>query len=333
MISSPDKLDLDYVAHFDKQLLGVVEDAIAAMRPAAISLVEDTCDVAVNRRRTVNGRTSNAPNPDGPVDRAVQVLAFRDPDTQKPFGLLVKYACHPVTTSMFAVGSSYPGLMMDTLQARHAGLTVQFLQGCSGDCRPALIGEDPTKFIPGTLDLAKSFGTRLADAVDRALAKPGRQIKGPIDTRYTQIDLPIRPVERPEFAAAANSNAWHIQRWGQKYLAQLDAGRPLDTKVPFRIQAVRLGQAPDAACLIVAFDGEIFAGYSHHIQKRLAPTPTIALGYANAMAGYIPTAEAFPKGGYEVNAYPVWDHPGPFLPSIESQILKTAQSLAQSLLP
>lgn len=339
-VSDPSKVDAEYVARFESQLLGVVGDALAAMRPARLRAVADDCDVAVNRRLVPpGGRTASMlPNRRGPVDREVFALVLTDPGEEPGaeddvlFGALVKYACHPVETSMEWVGPSFPGMMREELARRRPGFVAQFLQGCCGDCRPRLVDEAWTKFVPGGPERAREFGASLADAVERALTKEGMALDGPIASRASSVELPIRPAPRAEFEEHAASKAWHLARWGREGLAKLDRGEPLATAVPFRVQVVRVGE-PSADWLsvrFVAFDGEIFSGYSHAIQRRLFPFATVALGYSNAMAGYVPTAEELPRGGYEVEAYRVWNTPGPFLPEIETIILDEATRLARA---
>lgn len=334
MVDSPEKLDADYVQRFERQLLGAADDALASLRPSRLVIASDECDIAINRRVRVNGTTTMKPNPDGPVDHDVDVIRIHDAESDELRGVVVKYACHPVTMSIIGVGASYPGFMTEALQAERPGLHVQFLQGCSGDCRPVLVNEDLSAFIPGTLELCRSFGERLAAAVGRAAEKTGLWIDGPIAAELAEIRLPLRPADRAEFEEQAESRAWHLRRWGRENLARLEAGRPFDDYAPYAIQVIQLGHGSldHASCRIVALDGEVFSGYSYMIRERLFPWATIVIGYSNAMTGYIPTAEEIPKGGYEVGAYRVWGTPGPFLPEIEERIVKTSTDLARILM-
>lgn len=334
MVDSAEKLDQDYVAHFERQLLAAADDALTSMRPAHLVLASDECDIAINRRVTVGGVTTMKPNPNGPVDHDADVFRIHDPETDRLRGVIVKYACHPVTMSIIGLGASYPGFMVEALRTDDPALHVQFLQGCSGDCRPVLVNEDLSAFIPGTLELCRSFGERLAAAVVRATEKTGLWIDGPVAFEMAEIRLPLRPAGRAEFEEQAASRAWHLSRWGRENLARLDSGRPFDDYAPYVIQVIQLGHGSldHASCRIVALDGEVFAEYSHSIRERLFPWATVVIGYSNAMAGYIPTAAEIPKGGYEVGAYRVWGTPGPFLPEIEERIVKTSTDLARILM-
>jgi hypothetical protein len=77
-----------------------------------------------------------------------------------------------------------------------------------------------------------------------------------------------------------------------------------DGPVRVEVQALRLGEA-----LVVAVEGELFAELGNRI-KEASPAPaTFVAGYSNGMEGYLPTAEAFDEGGYEVAAGP-WTRVG-----------------------
>jgi hypothetical protein len=258
----------------------------------------------------------------------VQIIEVLDESSGEVPGVLVKYACHPVTMSLIGLGADYPGFIVEELQRAHRGLHVQFLQGCTGDCRPILVDEAVTRFIPGTLELCKTFGESLAASVERALEKPARALSGPILHRSTTIELPIRILKREDYEAESDSTAWFARRWAMENLRALEAGSTSPT-IPFRIQIFRIGENPENGVQIVGLDGEVFSGYAHMLRSELAPWPAIALAYCNAMAGYIPTAEEFPKGGYEVNAYVGWNRPGPFLPEIERLIIDATRRLAE----
>ena len=70
----------------------------------------------------------------------------------------------------------------------------------------------------------------------------------------------------------------------------------VDGKVECPVQALRLG---DIALVGVA--GEAFAEIGLAVKARSPFAHTIFLGYTNGCLGYIPTAAAYPAGGYEVH--------------------------------
>jgi hypothetical protein len=64
--------------------------------------------------------------------------------------------------------------------------------------------------------------------------------------------------------------------------------------VPIELQAIRLGDVT-----IVAVNGEMFTRFTEIVRQKTG-LPLFAVAYANSAFGYIPTREAYPEGGYEV---------------------------------
>jgi hypothetical protein len=52
---------------------------------------------------------------------------------------------------------------------------------------------------------------------------------------------------------------------------------------------------------IVAMAGEVFVRIGQEVVRRSPFPHTVALGYSNGLLGYVPTADAYPLGGYEVD--------------------------------
>jgi hypothetical protein len=105
------------------------------------------------------------------------------------------------------------------------------------------------------------------------------------------------------------------------------ADQPSEERLlPFPMQAVRIGEA-----VLVAMPGEVFVRIGQQIALR-SPFPyTVALGYSNGLLGYVPTADAYPRGGYEVSdAYRYF---GTLMvaPESEEMILDTAARLLTRL--
>jgi hypothetical protein len=74
------------------------------------------------------------------------------------------------------------------------------------------------------------------------------------------------------------------------------AGR---TEVEAELHGIRIG---DAA--LVGFAGEPFSELGAQVKARSPFPHTLFSGYTNDYLGYLPTAEAYPAGGYEVDTVP-----------------------------
>ena len=68
----------------------------------------------------------------------------------------------------------------------------------------------------------------------------------------------------------------------------------------------------------------MFAGYQLQLEQ-MAPDwaeAVVTCGYTNGVVGYVPTADEFPKGGYEVlHAYRIYGHQQMLAPGCEAAIL------------
>lgn len=74
---------------------------------------------------------------------------------------------------------------------------------------------------------------------------------------------------------------------------------------------------------------------SEHRAPSASPAPPLLLisGYCNGTVGYMPTAQAFTQGGYEVeSAYRLYGLPAPLSPSTESLVLSAFRSLLDAVL-
>ena len=59
--------------------------------------------------------------------------------------------------------------------------------------------------------------------------------------------------------------------------------------------------------MLVGMEGEIFVRYQLDLENSCATQKVLLCGYANGCIGYVPVAEEYERGGYEVDdAYKVY---------------------------
>ena len=63
-----------------------------------------------------------------------------------------------------------------------------------------------------------------------------------------------------------------------------------------QLHGIRLGDA-----MLVAMSAEVFVEYALLGRQASPAQATLVLGYSNGNVGYLPTAAAYPEGGYEIN--------------------------------
>jgi hypothetical protein len=337
--------DADYAERVNRAAVAVVGDAITRLVPARLRYVEDTCRLGINRRLGPPGNIHFGPNPEGAVDHRVQAIAIESATNGKLLSVVVKYACHPVTVVNAGLGSDYPGYMRQSVERRHPGAVVVFLQGCGANV-DSQVGSSPERLLKNSVGfghemavqalksdrplekLAESFGGELAAGVERALAQRGTPVSGPIESEYRVIDLPLQEVPPEHYAEAARRDDKFSDKWGRMYAGMLKRGEKIPKTWPYRIQVFRLGAAK-APLTLVALDGEVFCEYGLNIGRALQPGITIVLGYSNGMVTYLPTAKALAEGGYEAEAYRFFRLPGPYAKDAEKIVLEAAVELAR----
>jgi len=326
----PEYFDADYAEYVVEQAVAVVGDAIDKLTPAKLRYCEQLCtSVGINRRKDVNGTIEMLPNFNGIVDHRVQVIAAESPTDNKLIGVIVKYACHPVTVGPAGLGSDYPGFMREFIETRHPGAVVVFMQGCGADVRIQIVDKYATKFIRESEEqIAARFGRDLGMSVEWALAKEGMAITGPIEYGYKVIELPLEKVPESKYRKEIENDTYR-RPWAEKHLAMLERGETIAQTEPYRMQVFRFGRKSDYPFMLMALQGEVFTEYGFNLAERLKPANIITLGYSNHMAGYVCTAEAIKEGGYEPQAHGKWKA-GPYTTAIEDIILDTATKLAQS---
>jgi hypothetical protein len=70
----------------------------------------------------------------------------------------------------------------------------------------------------------------------------------------------------------------------------------VDRTQRFEVQVMKMGNIA-----LVGLSGEVFVDFALEIEEKSPPeVNTVVLGYTNGCIGYIPTRDAYPKGGYEV---------------------------------
>jgi hypothetical protein len=181
----------DYALTLRTAVTRAARAALDALQPAALAWGEDEAHFGFNRRENPEKDVAAlraAGQLKGPVDPRVPVLAVRTASGELA-ALLVSYACHNTTLSYFQWHGDYAGSAQRELERRHPGATVLFASGCGGDINPG-----PRRQVA----LAEQYGRDLADAADRALARPLQGIDGTLGTAFA--DLPLRFARVPTAA-------------------------------------------------------------------------------------------------------------------------------------
>jgi len=355
-----------YIRSLPHLLLSAVKQAKSAMQPARIGAGAGRIALAVNRREKLpDGRVVLGDNRGGPVDHGVGVVRVDCLDG-RPLAALVNYTCHPIFAGSASrlIGPDYPGPMRRTVE-RETGATCLFLQGATGNMNPRNPMHPDTREAEraGTLlglEAAKTFleiDTRTT--IEReywltSVATFHLVRREPVEsTRLdrvgaceTVLSLPLKPL--PDLAEARRNleersaaletlirqtadpdeqNPLRYQKmWAQMLVDKVDRHTgPLSVSVP--VQAVQIN---DVA--IVGVAGELFVEIQLAIKQASPFASTLVAAYSNGCVGYLPVAEAYPDGGYEVDhSYKGYRLPAAIAPGAAEQVAETAIGLLRSL--
>jgi neutral ceramidase len=230
--------------------------------------------------------------PAGPVDERVNVLAARDSDG-KIVGAIVNFGCHCTVTEMGTTYSAdYVYYLREHVKRLVGDVPVVFMLGACGDVTQC----DAMRAID-------EHGHPWADLMSATLAaEVGRTISAlkwekelPVRAASERVNLPVRQEdgrERPRIGLGSGAEWAAIFEREKPHIEKLRRETPI---VDCEIQAIGIGELG-----IVSSGAELFCEPAMEI-GALSPTKaTWVVTLANEYVGYVPTANAYWAGGYEV---------------------------------
>lgn len=317
------ELDEEYLETVRNSIVDVVADASGNMQPCTLQYHRGMCDININRRVTTESGTQMLPNPDGIIDRDVDVLAVHDGEGAVR-AVLFGYTCHATTMGGYLIGGDYPGFAQRTIQAALPGAEALFVQGCAGDIRPNNVDPANGSFRSGPLEVVEEFGQRLGNAALAALDSPGTDVAGSLSARRTVIDLPLAALpSREDVEAKLNDPSPVIQRWANEILGAMDRGEKLPTSVPTVMHTLTIGDS----FALVTIAGEVCVEIGLRIKEAIGDGPRFVLGYTDRVHWYIPSRQILREGGYEADSFYYHGIPAPYDESVEDILVDTAREL------
>jgi len=272
---------------------------------------------------------------EGPTDPEVGVLCVRD-DAGDAVAALLHYTCHPVNlfvTQSNAVSADWPGVWREGMRAGlGAGCVPLVLNGCCGNINPW------APFTPDFKPDHRRMGEALTES-SRAVAESLEFHDAPrVDWRVRRVPLPLKPPDPERVGFAEKMLADHPEPlWAQEDPRRIDPRwfraasimsvelmRRRSPELPYEIQAMRIG---DTA--IVGLPGEPFVEGQLRIKLASPAEYTFLAHCTTHYIGYVPTAEAFARGGHEVN-FSYW---AKLAPEALDVIVKNSTDMLGELFP
>ena len=278
--------DREYTKLFTDALIDAVKTARDKLEPARLSFATTNANANINRRaRDVDGKISLGLNPDGPVDRQVNLIRVQRRDGS-PIALVMNYAMHGTVMSgqNLRISGDGPGVVAAYVEEQLGG-TVLYINGAAGNIAPIYsVYADPSS---GHLS---QFRVLLGDRViTAARTMPPGTDRVVIRHAQQTVETPRRAdlIWPDEMAAYATEDRQRI-------------------RLPIRFLAIN-------DTVIWAAPVEMFCEIAMTIRERSPFKQTFYFGYTNGWFGYLPTAKGFAEGGYEPRT-------SPFTSQVESDL-------------
>jgi dienelactone hydrolase len=310
-------LDVWYLGRLEETMLSLAGRALSNVAPSRLEY--GACEVHIGMcRRLPNerGEIGWGPNPTGSYDPHTPVLRITRAQSPKQL-VLVGHACHPTSTgNTNAWSPDYPGAMRRKLESTLEDSRALFLQGCGGDAKVVFLNKATGK-IEFAADPRQSeiAGEKLAADVLAYLNKGELIFLEPeLEAQLVSGSLSLQaPRTRQQIEEMANANPRNSSTWwARQSLAYPDNRRNL----PYEVQAWRLGDLT-----LVALEGEVCADWGPMVRGLAKTRHAMAIGYANNVPGYIPTARIVREGGYEGDtSHMAYFLPAPFEPKMEIEL-------------
>lgn len=311
-----------------RKFCDVAQMAIDDMAEATIStgVQHATEDISFVRRYFLkDGRLKTNPGAHAPeeIDRPaarsdndVRLIRFRR--TEKKEIALVNFACHPDVIGKTKVSADWPGFVRRFVEAEHAGSHCIFMNGFQGDT-------NHYNFFVGKEGRGKGYkhsekmGRVIADTVNLLWDKttPREAYRLFAEVRYIFNKCSTRGEEHYAECKAFNDR----YRSGDYSLKKTESGielaeacriaaipeQPVYHKIPITVMGMG-----DIA--FFGIGGEPFTEYGYIAREAFPEKFMLTATCANGGEGYLPSAQAFAQGGYEV----ISSH---FTPELEKTVM------------
>jgi len=322
------------------KLAGIVAEARTKLTPVRARIGRSESDIGINRReRLPDGRTILGRNPAGPIDREVIVVRL-DRTSGEPVACLLNFATHPVSQSGAArlISADFPGYAREVVE-NLTGTTCLYLQGACGNINSVIMKEG--------LESPRTLGKRLGGAAIQAYETAEPLQLTPIAVAQAEAKLPAKTyasVAEAEKAVQAlqaeydraEESGNRGRLWWAKHrldrataaLESLRTGKPLPP-VLAPVWGVALGELG-----LATGPGEIFCEIGMAVKGAGVFPHTMYVSNTNGSIGYVPVAEAYPDGGYEVeSASRVGPEAAGVLTDTSRTVLKRAARIRGGLTP
>ncbi len=300
------EMDVEYLTRTSATCEKIINQAFEVQQPTQIGYAKVPVQLGINRRKARRGEVVMGQNGIETVVPYAHIVSLMG--SKGLVATLFSHACHPVVlgSSNHFISGDFAGVAATWIEAESGGPAL-FINGACGDINPRITN--------GNFTHVNALGRELGIAVVAGLESV-EEVTGIYKGHRANIDLPL--IEPPsQWYLRAEKMLLQVKREVKKIIhsggdvgagkileAQLEWIKTLIAKIhngciaesqPFEIQLLTLG-----GIRLIGMEGEMFSRYQLDIEA--AHDKVILCGYANGCVGYIPTADEYTHGGYEIDA-------------------------------
>lgn len=286
------------------------------LRPVRLTYGEATATIGVNRRQKRNEQVSIGNNLAGPVDNRVVVIGIwpANNESDRPYGLVIRAATHPVVWRGYQFGRDFPGCAITYLERALPGCSCLYLTGTAGDVNPLGMQNEDKNRLASQLGYTLAGGALQALAAGhelawRSLVAVQHAVRVPLLPLPTVADLlKLRDQAKARIAASDNQAARLLVdgqlSWAEEALAIKQGASVASTSPAVPLEAEAFTAQLQAMIIgdltLTALPFEVFTEYQAYADASSPTKHQLVVGCANGNYGYLPTIAAYAEGGYEV---------------------------------
>ena len=266
---SRERVNHEWRTMVEKQAVAAAALAHGRLKEVSLGVGRGSCDIGINRReQKPTGEVVLGKNPEGTIDRELIVLAFDGPEGE-PVARIASFACHGVVLSgrNYQISGDWLGMAAAKIEAGMSRAAMILLNGGAANVNP----------VVGPQEDFEPVEAHAGEFVDSYSAACGA----------------LQAVDGQDDAGGAD-----LEILMPRKLRDVEDGRGKFR--PLRIRGLRIGPLR-----IVGHPGEVFSETTMAVKAASPHKLTMVNSYTGGgSGGYVPVAEAYETGGYEVRVTP-----------------------------
>ncbi|HTN07765.1 neutral/alkaline non-lysosomal ceramidase N-terminal domain-containing protein [Agriterribacter sp.] len=293
-------VDTAYTHFVEQKIIEGIKQARKQLVKAKLGVGWGHSNANMNRRAIdVNGKAGLGMNPDGAIDKKIGLIRI-DKEDGTPLALISNYAIHGTALGApnLKISGDVPGIVSEYVEEK-LGVPMLFINGAAGNIAPIY----STYPNPGAAHLSQFrvlLGDKILEANKRIAATTGK----------VQLFTGKFIIETPRKADLG----WPSDLGS--YTRNIGDGKNV-VRLPVGFLKINHDIA------IWSLPVELFCEISNEIRDKSPYPYTFYYGYTNGWLGYLPTADEFKYGGYEVETV------SPYTTEAEADVIEGVMNYLQ----